>query len=434
MIPTRRLAFVVFLIALFACAAVIDKALVSIVYMLDGILLALVVLDALFVRGKRFDATREAPDIFSVGRTHVVTITIRNRSKRSIHATISDDPVGDCVRGSLPREVRFTPHSQAVVRYELTAERRGRKHFGSVVVRYPSPLGLLARQEEIEAVQHVDVYPDVHAARALELMRRQGREDARMGSLLVRGGETEFERLRGYQVGDEPKRIDWRATARRGDVTVRQYQTESNQNIVFALDIGRGMLGESEGLSYVDRALNASLLAADVALRTGDRAGLLVFDDSPKRYLAPVGGKSGGQRLIRAVYELDANLAATDYRGALAFLRAQSHARSLVIIFTQLLDARSGNDLSASVRSLMPRHVPLVVLMRDVDVERAATAPIEGEIDVFERAAAAEALAWRDSLVARLRRDGVFVIDTRPDDLTPDLVRQYLEIKARHLL
>ncbi len=422
------------MIALFACVAVVDKSLSNIVYVLDGILLALVALDALLIRGKRFEATREAADIFSVGRTHVVTLTVRNRSKRKIRATISDDPMTDCTRSGLPKEVKFTRHSQVVVRYEITAERRGRKHFGSIAIRYLSPLGLLARQEEIAVVQHVDVYPDVHAARALELMRRQGREDARMGSLLVRGGETEFERLRGYQIGDEPKRIDWRATARRGDVTVRQYQTESNQNIVFALDIGRGMLGESEGLSYVDRALNASLLAADVALRTGDRAGLLVFDDAPKRYLAPVGGKSGGQRLIRAVYELDANLAATDYRGALAFLRAQSHARSLVIIFTQLLDARSGNDLSASVRSLMPRHVPLVVLMRDVEVERAATAPIEGEIDVYERAAAGEALAWRDSLISKLRRDGVFVIDTRPDDLTPDLVRQYLEIKARRLL
>ncbi len=434
MIPSRRLAFIGFLIALFACASAIDKNLAFFVNIIDGLLIALVALEVLLIRGTRFVAEREAPDIFSVGRTHLVTLTIRNRSGRRLQATISDDPVGDCVRADLPQTVSFTPHSQAIVKYALTAEKRGRKQFGAVVVRYPSPLGLLWRQERIALVQNIDVYPDVHAARALELMRKQGRGDARMGSLLVRGGETEFERLRAYEIGDEPRRIDWRATARRGDVTVRQYQTESNQNIIFALDVGRGMLGESEGLSYVDRALNASLLAADVALRTGDRAGLFVFDDAPKRYLAPVGGKSGGQRLIRAVYELNANLAATDYRGSLAFLRAQSSARSLVIIFTQLLDARSGNDLSASARSLMPRHLPLVVLMRDVDVERAAIAPIEGEIDVYERAAAAEALAWRDSLISRLRRDGVFVIDTRPDDLTPDLVKQYLEIKTRRLL
>jgi uncharacterized protein (DUF58 family) len=434
LIPSRRLALIGFLIALFACVAVVNKELVFLVNLVDGLLIAIIALELLLIRGTRFEATREAPDIFSVGRTHMVALTVRNRSARRIQATISDDPVADCMREGLPQTVSFGPHSQAIVKYEVTAEKRGRKQFGAVVIRYPSPLGLLWRQERIALVHHVDVYPDVHAARALELMRRQGRGDARMGSLLVRGGETEFERLRAYEIGDEPRRIDWRATARRGDVTVRQYQTESNQNIIFALDVGRGMLGESEGLSYVDRALNASLLAADVALRTGDRAGLFVFDDAPKRYLAPVGGKSGGQRLIRAVYELNANLAATDYRGSLAFLRAQTSARSLVIIFTQLLDARSGNDLSASARALMPRHVPLVVLMRDVDVERAATAPIEGEIDVYERAAAGEALAWRDALISRLRRDGVFVIDTRPDDLTPDLVKQYLEIKTRRLL
>src|SRR6185503_10382979 len=159
----------------------------------------------------------------------------------------------------------------------------------AVTVRYGSPLGLIARQERIELPARVDVYPDVHAARALEMLRRQGRQDARMGSLRVRGGDTEFERLRPYQRGDETKHVDWRASARRDDPTVRQYQAESNQNVVFAVDLGRSMRGETGGTPYVDLALNAALLAADVALRGGDKAGLLVFDDAPRTFMRPTG-------------------------------------------------------------------------------------------------------------------------------------------------
>jgi uncharacterized protein (DUF58 family) len=266
------------------------------------------------------------------------------------------------------------------------------------------------------------------------MLRRQGRQDARLGSLRVRGGDTEFERLRPYQRGDEVRHIDWRASARRDDPTVRQYQAESNQNVIFALDVGRGMRGESGGLTSVDHALNAALLAADVALRGGDRAGLLTFDDAPRTFLKPTSGRAGGRKLTRAAYAVEAGFAATDYRAALTFLLAQVRARSMFVIFTNLLDQRSARELSSSMRSLLPRHLPLCVMMRDMDVESLAVAPARAVGDLYVRAAAGETLAWRHSLIRSLRKSGVLVLDARPGDVTPQLVKSYLEIKARRLL
>jgi uncharacterized protein (DUF58 family) len=292
----------------------------------------------------------------------------------------------------------------------------------------------VARQERVELPADADVYPDVHAARALELLRRQGRQDARLGSLRVRGGDTEFERLRPYQVGDEIRHVDWRSSARRDDLTVRQFQAEANQNVVFALDVGRSMRGDTGGLTAVDHALNAALLTADVALRGGDKAGLMVFDETPRRFVPPTGGRAGGRKLTRAVYDLEAGLGATDYGAAMAFLRAQVRVRSLFIVFTNLLEPRSAKELAASVKGLLPRHLPLCVLLRDTDVEALATAPSASVDDLYVRAAAAESLAWRDSLIRGLRKAGVLVLDAKPGDLTPELVKGYLEVKARRLL
>jgi uncharacterized protein (DUF58 family) len=434
MLPTRRLALFAMLATALAVVAGYAEPLRGAMFVVDGVLVLGFLADLGFALGRRVDVERQAAAIFSVGRPNLVTLVLRNRGWRSLRGVIADDPLDACEAAGNPGRFDLPSHATTTVRYEITPGRRGRRSFGGVSVRYASPLGLVARQERLELPADVDVYPDVHAARALELLRRQGRQDARLGSLRVRGGDTEFERLRPYQVGDEIRHVDWRSSARRDDLTVRQFQAESNQNVIFALDVGRSMRGDTGGLTAVDHALNAALLTADVALRGGDKAGLMVFDETPRRFVPPTGGRAGGRKLTRAVYDLEAGLGATDYGSAMAFLRAQVRVRSLFIVFTNLLEPRSAKELATSVKGLLPRHLPLCVLLRDTDVETLATAPAAGAEDLYVRAAAAESLAWRDSLVRGLRNAGVLVLDAKPSELTPELVKGYLDVKARRLL
>lgn len=434
MVPTKRFVVLAFLAAGVAVAAGFVPG-VDLAWMaLDGALVFACGADALAGRGKRIEAERRAAQIFSVGRANAVTIVLHNRSDRVLRGTVMDDPIDEATTAGLPGTFEIPARGKAELRYEITPTRRGKRALRAVTVRYQLPLGVLERQERIELPQDVEVYPDVHAARALEMLRRQGREDARLGSLRVRGGDTEFERLRPYTRGDEIRHVDWRASARRDDLVVRQYQAESNQNVVFALDVGRAMRGEASGITSIDHALAAALLTADVALRGGDRAGLLTFDDKPRSFLRPSGGRAGGRKLTRAAYALDAGLASTDYRAAMVFLKTQVKVRSLFILFTNLLDPRAARDLAAAVRSLMPRHLPLCVLMRDTEVEALATAPVKSEQDVLVRAAAGETIAWRDGVVRTLKNAGALVLDARPDEVTPLLVKRYLEVKARRLL
>lgn len=434
MVPTKRLVSLAFVAAAIAVVSGYVRGVDAAWIGLDVLLLAACAADALAGRARRVRAERQAPAIFSVGRANSVVVTLANLGDRVLEGTVLDDPIDDAVVSGLPGRFTIPPRGEVQLRYEITPTRRGARRLGGITVRYALPLGMLQRQERIELPADVDVYPDVHAARALEMLRRQGREDARLGSLRVRGGDTEFERLRPFQRGDEMRHVDWRASARRDDLIARQYQAESNQNVVFALDVGRGMRGESGGLTSVDHALRAALLTADVALRGGDRAGLLTFDDRPRSFLRPTGGRSGGRKLTRAVHALDAGFAATDFRSAMVFLKTQVKARSLFVIFTNLLDPRGAQDLAAAVRSLMPRHLPLCVLMRDTEVEALAFAEPKRDDDVLVQAAAAESLTWRDGIVRSLRNAGALVLDARPDDVTPLLVKRYLEVKARRLL
>jgi uncharacterized protein (DUF58 family) len=433
-IPTRRLAALAWIATSVAIVAGYVPSLGAPLLALDLAVVTIALGDLVLAAGRRLEIQRQAAAIFSVGRANVVTITLRNRSRRALRGTVTDDPVPDARTRGLPAPFELAPLGTATVRYELTPTRRGPRALGSVTARYTSLLGTIARQERFHLPARVDVYPDVHAARALDLLRRQGRSDVRMGSLRVRGGDTEFERLRPYQKGDDVRHIDWRASARRDDPTVRQFQAESNQNVVFALDVGRSMRGESGGITSVDHALNAALLAADVALRGGDKAGFFAFDDAPRAFLPPTGGRAGARKLTRAVHAIEAGMSATDYRAGITFLRTQVRTRSLFVVFTNLLEPRGAKELAASLRGLLPLHLPLCVMMRDTDVESLATAPSRGEGDLYVRAAAAETLGWRDSLIRQLRRHGALVLDAKPEDVTPELVKSYLEIKARRLL
>ncbi len=444
MVPTRRLALLAMVAAAVAVVAGWVPSLRPALFGMDAVLVLGTLVDVLSALGRRVDVDRQVAAIFSVGRANVVTLHLHNRGGRALRGIVADDPLEACDTLDHPARFELPSRGRATVRYQIVPSQRGARLLGAVAVRYASVLGLVARQERTMLGGNVDVYPDVHAARSLELLRRQGRQDVRLGSLRVRGGDTEFARLRPYQRGDEIRHVDWRASARRDDLVARQFQAESNQNVIFALDVGRGMRGESGGLTAIDRAINAALLTADVALRGGDKAGLMVFDEMPRSFVPPTGGRAGGHRLTRAVYALEAGFAATDYPAAMTFLRGQVRARSLFVLFTNLLDPRSAKELASSLRGMLPRHLPLCVLMRDTDVEALATGPVSGggagdrrppsARDLYVRAAAAETLAWRDALVRRLLGAGVLVLDAKPESLTPELVKSYLDVKARRLL
>ncbi|MGP6159218.1 MAG: DUF58 domain-containing protein, partial [Vulcanimicrobiaceae bacterium] len=173
--------------------------------------------------------------------------------------------------------------------------------------------------------------------------------------------------------------------------------------------------------------------------RSGDNAGLLAFDDAPRCFVPPAGGAGGMRKLTRAVYALEAGLAATDYAAAVTFLRTRVRARSLFVVFTNLLDPRSADELASSMKGLLPKHLAVCVLLRDMDVEALATpsdvrSSAHSKDDLYVRAAAAETLASRDALIRRLTNAGVLVLDAKPRNLTPELVKGYLEVKAQRLL
>jgi uncharacterized protein (DUF58 family) len=419
-------------------AMTIDSTLLLPTLAADGGLVLLALFDGLLASGRLVVVTREAPSVLSVGRANLVTLRLRSRARRRLDVSVTDDrPTGVAIP-DLPARVTLAARGRATVVYHLSPSRRGAVEIGDHHVRYPSPLGLWQRQLRLPARNVLKVYPDVTAVRQYELLARQSRENLLVRAVRLRGGENEFERLREYGRDDEYRNIDWKATARRGRLIVREYQQERNQTVVCLLDCGRLMTAESNGLAQLDHALNAVLMLSHVAARAGDQLGLMAFDARVRNYLPPAGGRRAAQRVAHAMYDVHASMVETDYEGAFAELTKRLRKRALVVLFTQVIDDVSAQAVLRQVRSLRPRHLPVCVLFRDPDLDRLAepstglaTAP-DGEL--FVASAAAETILWRERLVRDLKTGGALVLHIPPRQTTPAVINRYLQIKAQHLL
>lgn len=434
MIPSLRLVLLLFVPLLLALLALADSALLHPLLIADAVLALLALLDALSVLRPLVSVSREAPDVLSVGRPNRIQLFVRSRARRRLSVRINDDLFDSASAEGLPLCVELAANSAETAEYRVIPARRGAYELGAHTLRYPSPLGLWLRQLRVPARHPVRVYPDLLQLRTFELMARQNREYEFVRATRRRGGENEFARLRDYTQDDEYRSIDWKATARRQKLTAREYQLESNQELLFVLDGGRLMTAEVLGLTQFDHALNAALMLGHVAVRTGDQVGLVAFDAALRAYVSPARGRGAPSRLIRASYDLHPRLVEPDYDGAFQKIAARQRKRALIVIFTQVLDATVARTLSLYCRELSKHHLPLVVLFRDSDVEALLEPRSEHRRELYARGAAAEILRWRQSFVRELRRVGALVLDVAPRELTPRLINHYFEIKARHWL
>jgi uncharacterized protein (DUF58 family) len=438
-IPGRSLVLLSLVPVVLALLTLFDRTLLWPMLATDLGIVLVALADAALAYKPLLRVKRSMRDVFSIGQPNKVTLELRSSSRRRLTVQVTDDLFEGAVSDELPLEVELAAGGRTRVSYHVRPSERGAHQLGDHHLRYRSPLGLWIRQLRVEADDRIKVFPDVRAVRTYELLARQNREQSMFRATRRQGGESEFERLREYRREDEYRSIDWKATARRRKLIAREYQLESNQSLLFVLDAGRLMTAEIDGMSLFDHALNATLMLSHVAARNGDRVGLMTFADEVKSYAPPAAGGRATTRIIHAGYHLKPELVESNYQAAFQQLGVRLRKRSMVVVFTQVVDEVAAADLLKLTRGLLPRHLPLLVLFRDVEVDRLLEAGPrlregESELETYVRAAAAEVVSWRDRVAMDLKRQGALILDIAPARLTPALINRYLEVKARHLL
>lgn len=451
MIPTRRLLLLLLLGALPIAGASITQPLAWLALAYFLVVAVLVGIDIVLTpKPDVIEVERLNDTKLSIGADNLVTILLANRGTRTIHLTHLRDeyphqfafrpPDGPRQQQQhtyqreniQPTYSPLLPYDISEIPYHLHPNQRGQYQFGNINLRYRSVLHTFERQHSYPTSAEVKVYPNVLDIRKYDLMARKGLlfEQGLRHSRLF-GVGTEFERLREYNTDDEFRRINWKATARRGKPIAAEYETERSQYVVCVIDTGRLMRPPIGDLAKLDYAINTVLLLSYVAQAKGDHIGLLTFADQVGTYLHPGRGKSQFYRMLEALYNVPFQGVESDYARALSYLSVKNKRRSLVVLFTDLMTLDATRPLIANLGRMARRHLPLCVTMSDPNITRFAGQPVHSSTDLYQRAVAEMELDDRQTVLDTLHRSGVQTLDVPADKLTVSVINTYLELKGK---
>lgn len=401
----------------------------------DGVLIAAAVFEARALARRAPTAERHLEPRLVVGADNAVTVRLHNRTARPLRVVVRDDVPAGWRADPDERTLELPPWSRREVTYTVRPLRRGLERFGDLHLRVEGRARLGAALVRVAAVQEARVYPDLLSRRSHALRTRFG-DLRRIGTQSVRmqGGGGELAHLREYVPGDPYRDLDWKSTAKRHRPITRSYQQERSQHVLLCIDAGRMMATRVDAVSKLDHAIEAALRLAQVALRNGDRVGLVVFSDDVRTFVPPRAGFVQYRRILDAVYAVEAAETAVDFRRLVEFLQVRVPRRALLILFSDLLDETHAAPLAEHVGILRRRHLPMCVTMDDPVARDLADAPVHDVEGAYRRAAAADVLTERERMTSRLAKRGVQLVEAASGELALATVDRYLDLKARNRL
>lgn len=391
---------------------------------------------ALLPSRRAITLTRALPEHVGIGDTVHGTYTLQSHWPRALVVRMADHLSPFMTGGAGPTTTTLAPFAAKELGFQLTGETRGRAILGPVGARVCTPIGLLSARYLFAADDSIMVIPSLSGVRRFRMLAMQHRlQAAGVRSLRRRGEGFTFANLREYAIGDDPRRIDWKATARRAQLITREYTVERSQTVITLIDAGRAMTQMAMNRSRFEAALSSALILTDIAANAGDRVGTLVFDNEIRAYVPARPGRGALQTIRDAFVPLQPSSNEPDYAGAFRYLAAHQRKRALIVFITDVIDPRASQALIAHVSRSAARHLAVVVALRNDAIFAAALPRAVGGADtLYESAAAEELILAREEALTRMRRAGVSVLDVSPQQMTASLINRYLEIKSRGAL
>ena len=434
--PTRRCALVLACIApLWLLSAWPAGDVLATVALLAAVV-AMVVDSAMLPNATDIDVRRVLDGSVGVGDVVQGSYQVTSRWTRAVHVTLHDALPALSLSGANPYpEEDLAPGATLALPIEVTGGVRGRVPLGDIALRVRTSLGLSSRIFRYPQDDEILVAPSLAGVKRFRWLAVHHRlATAGVRDVRRRGEGRSFARLRDYVVGDDPRHIDWKATAKRGHAITREFTTEQSQTVFVLVDAGRSMTQLAGRFPRFEYALSTTLLLADVAIAAGDRVGALVFDDQLRALVPAQRGATALHAIRTALVPVQASLVEPDYAAAFRTLAQRQRKRALIVLVTDVIDARAARTLLAHLTRGASRHLALVVALRNEALVASATLAGTRATDLYESAAAEELITERLTALQRMRDAGVVVLDVAPDAMAAAVVNQYLELKSRGAL
>jgi uncharacterized protein (DUF58 family) len=385
-------------------------------------------------RSSQLSARRQLPPRFALDVEHSIKLILTNRSALQVRALLRDE-LPDVFEslGDFP-PVAIPPGGEAQLELTVRPKKRGAHPFGNLVLRLQGEHGLIQQQISLVVADTAKVYPNFRGADQYQLLAKiDQRDEIVRKPAQIRAAGTDFESLRPYISGEDPRNIDWKATARRGALVSRNRQVEKGQQLAVLLDAGRLMAETIGEYSKLEHALNATVMLGYVAQKRGDALAVASFSNRIESFLPSVRGPSLLPRVLESLYTVQVRSVESDYWQAIAQVMNMLRRRSLLILLTDVLDASASAGLINNLSRAAEKHLVLCVILSEprlAELAHSIPATIE---ESYRKAAACDQLRRRRVALENMRSRGILVLETSPAHLSIHLVKRYLEIRQADL-
>ncbi len=405
------------------------------VALLATIALVLVDVFILFIKKQVISVDREMSEQLSLGDVNNIKLTISSTYTIPLDVEVIDELPYQLQKRDSSFSFSLSPNGVRTVLYTIEPKERGVYEFGNVNVFVSSVLGLVQRRYSVDKKMEVGVYPSILQMRKHDFQVFNKSSNAQGVKKMRRLGNTnEFEQIKEYVKGDNYRHINWKATSRRSKLMVNQYQDEKSQQIYFVIDKSRSMKMPFEGLTLLDYAINSSLVMSNVALKKGDKAGLITFSDKIGTQLKATKNSAQLKRIMELLYTQKTQFLEANYELLYQSVRQTVKGRSLLIMYLNFESFYSLKRALPVLRRLNKSYLVVVVFFENTEISKATTIDCDTVSDVYLKTFAQKFTYEKKVMVQELRKFGIQSILSKPEELSVNSINKYLELKSRGMI
>ncbi len=389
----------------------------------------------LYTRKKAVTANRLLAERFSNGDINPVALDITNNYPFVIACRVIDELPFQFQKPSWFHRLSIKGSSQVRIRYDLTPMLRGEYQFGKINLLVTSPLQLAERRFIENADKTVPVYPSFLQLKKYQLLAISNRlNETGARRLRKLGNSMEFEQIKEYVTGDDYRNINWKATARKGDLMMNTFTDEKSQHVYCIVDKGRNMKMPFEGMTLLDYAINASLVLANITLLRNDKAGLITFSHKSETFLPADRKGMQMELMLQNLYRQHTDFTEPDFEALYMQIRNRIKSRSLLVLFTNFESMQGFQRQLPYLKQIAKHHLLLVVFFENTELRQLQEKPAEDLEEIYIKTIADKYAFEKRLIVKALRQQGIIALLTPPQQVTVNAINKYLELKTRQAI
>ena len=378
---------------------------------------------------------RLLPEKFSNSDENDVLIQLNNKYSFKTQVVIIDELPIQFQKRDFFKKVSISGKQRSTFQYSVRPVDRGEYIFGNLNLYVNSAIGLVRRRYTFNNEQMVKVYPSFIQMKKYDFLAIDNRL-SHIGLKKIRriGHTMEFEQIKEYVVGDDVRTVNWKATAKQGQLMVNQYQDEKMQPVYSVIDTSRVMKMPFEGLKLVDYAINSALAFSNIALKKGDKVGLVDFSNKLGSFLTARAKKTYLNALSDNLYNVKTKFLDSDFGMLQAFVKRRITHRSLILLYTNFEHISSLHRQLPYLQAIAKKHVLVVVFFENTELKSLSEVEARSIPEIYDQTIAQQFEFDKKLMVRELQQRGIQTVLTAPQDLTVNTINKYLEIKAKGLL